>query len=626
MIGRVEVEIERPVRRGGRFDMRAGVTSSATFVLIGVGGLVRATDSGLGCPDWPGCSTTWDVHAVIEYSHRTLAGVVMALVVAVAVAAWRARRDDRIMVIAAVSAAVLVFAQAALGGLVVLLELQARLVTLHLSFALALAGLTVFIAERALRGPIPTLRRAPPGAGAMVFRAALLAAGAVFAQMLLGSWVTGRGAGLAFIDFPLMDGSLVPPLSAEAEQLHFAHRLMAVVVIALVLVAGFLAFRASRESGDRGNGGVRTLAVTAAGLVVVQVALGAANVWSRLAPAFVVAHLVGGALLWGVLVALALGVRRLAALPVLGGSDRAAEVTERNATRAAREKILAYVRLTKPRIIQLLLVTTLPTMLLAERGVPSPWLIAATLGAGTLAAGSANAINSYIDRRIDQVMRRTRGRPLPRNEIPPRAALAFGIGLGVLAFGWLWLAVNPLAAALGVAAILFYVFVYTLWMKRTTPQNIVIGGAAGCVPVLVGWAAVTGSVQLPALVLFAIVFYWTPPHFWALALRYQGDYAAARVPMLPVVRGAAETSRQIVLYSLLLVAVTLLLVPAAGMGLIYLAAAVALGGVFLAYAVWVWRQSGAGRAPIQLFRYSISYLTLLFAAIGLDSLVRVPLG
>jgi protoheme IX farnesyltransferase len=232
----------------------------------------------------------------------------------------------------------------------------------------------------------------------------------------------------------------------------------------------------------------------------------------------------------------------------------------------------------------------------------------------------------YVDRDIDDVMRRTRHRPLPRHAVEPRAALAFGIALSAVAFAWLTVTVNLLSAVLALSATAFYVFVYTLWLKRSTPHNIVIGGAAGCVPVLVAWAAVTGEVGLPALVLFAIVFYWTPPHFWALALRYRGDYAAASVPMLPVVRGEAETARQIVLYTIALIAVSLLLLPAAGMGWIYLVAAVVLGGLFLWGALRLRADAGDGRAAIRLFRYSISYLTLLFAAVAVDALLRLPLA
>ena len=291
---------------------------------------------------------------------------------------------------------------------------------------------------------------------------------------------------------------------------------------------------------------------------------------------------------------------------------------------ASRAQILrAYVALTKPRIIELLLVTPVPTMVLAARGIPSVWLMIAVVLGGTMAAGGANAINQYVDRDIDDVMRRTRNRPLPRQAVPPRSALIFGIGLSIVSFVFLVLTVNLLSALLALSAIGFYVFVYTLWLKRSTPQNIVIGGAAGSVPVLVAWASVTGSVGIPALVLFAIVFYWTPPHFWALALRYKGDYATARVPMMPVVHGEAETARQITLYSILLVAVSLLLYPAAQMGIIYLVSAVALGIAFVWYALRVQRNVADGRAAINLFRFSISYLTLLFAAVAVDSLIRL---
>ena len=283
-----------------------------------------------------------------------------------------------------------------------------------------------------------------------------------------------------------------------------------------------------------------------------------------------------------------------------------------------REVVKAYVALTKPRIIELLLVTTVPTMVIAQRGLP-PWtLVSATLIGGTLAAGSANAINNYVDRDIDSLMDRTSRRPLPRHAVTPSAAMRFGVVLGVLSFAWLAATVNLLSAVLAVAAILFYVFVYTLGLKRRSAQNIVIGGAAGCVPVLVGWAAVTGEVGLPALVLFAIVFAWTPPHFWALALKYSDDYARAGVPMLPVVFGKAETARQILLYTLLLFAITLMFGPIGGMGALYLASALLLGGVFVYRAVQLLR-SNTEAAAMRLFRYSITYLGLLFVAMAVDA-------
>lgn len=282
--------------------------------------------------------------------------------------------------------------------------------------------------------------------------------------------------------------------------------------------------------------------------------------------------------------------------------------------------VRAYFGLTKPKIIRLLLITTVPTMMVAAQGWPSTWLVVATMLGGALAAGSANTINCYVDRDIDQVMRRTARRALVQHDVAPRNALRFGVALGVASFAWLWATVNLLSAVLAVAAILFYVFVYTLGLKRRSTQNIVIGGAAGCVPVLVGWAAVTGEVGLPALALFAIVFYWTPPHFWALAVKYRDDYAAAHVPMLPVVRGVTETARQILLYTVLLVAVSLIFGGMGGMGLLYLSASILLGGVFIAYAVRLVREP-TERVAMRVFSYSITYLGLLFAAMAVDAVV-----
>jgi protoheme IX farnesyltransferase len=283
----------------------------------------------------------------------------------------------------------------------------------------------------------------------------------------------------------------------------------------------------------------------------------------------------------------------------------------------------SLVALTKPRIIELLLVTTVPTMLLAQRGLPSARLVLATLIGGTLAAGSANTINCYIDRDIDAVMKRTSRRPIGRGLIKPGEALAWGIFLGAAATLMLGLLANWLAAALADSAILFYIFVYTLLLKRRSPSNIVIGGAAGCFPVLVGWAAVRGTVAVPALVLFAVIFLWTPPHFWALAMKFRGDYAAANVPMLPVVAAPIVVTRKIVWYSYAMVAATLALVPYAGW--IYGTLALGLGGWFLLEAHRLHARVAAGTetnpAPMRLFHLSIGYLTLLFAAVAVTALL-----
>jgi protoheme IX farnesyltransferase len=288
---------------------------------------------------------------------------------------------------------------------------------------------------------------------------------------------------------------------------------------------------------------------------------------------------------------------------------------------ATRTRAAAYLALTKPRIIELLLVTTLPTMVVAEAGLPPLGLMVWTLVGGALAAGGANALNMVVDRDIDAVMARTRNRPLVTGEVSVAAALRFALGLEVAAFFLLWGAVNLLSAALAVGATLFYVLVYTLWLKRTSTRNIVIGGAAGAVPVLVGWAAVRGELDWAPVVLFAVIFYWTPPHFWALAVRYREDYAAAEVPMLPAVVGVRRTAVRILGYSLALWALTVLFGAVAHMGALYLVAAVALGGIFTWYAVQLVRSATPERA-MRLFTWSITYITLLFGAMALDQLVR----
>jgi protoheme IX farnesyltransferase len=286
-----------------------------------------------------------------------------------------------------------------------------------------------------------------------------------------------------------------------------------------------------------------------------------------------------------------------------------------------RSRAAAYVALTKPRIIELLLVTTVPTMVVAARGLPPIGLMIATVVGGTMAAGGANAINMYVDRDIDKLMHRTRHRPLVTGVIEPRNALIFALGLEVAAFLFLWATVNLLSAVLAVSATLFYVFVYTLWLKRTSSHNIVIGGAAGAVPVLVGWSAVTDRLDWAPVVLFAVIFYWTPPHFWALAIKYRDDYAAADVPMLPAVASLRTTASRIVLYTLVLWGLTVLFSPVAGMGLLYLLSAIVLGAVFMALALQLLRNATPA-AAMRLFTYSITYITLLFGAIALDQLLR----
>jgi protoheme IX farnesyltransferase len=600
-----------------RFQKLSIATTASTVLLVAVGGLVRATGSGLGCPGWPTCFGRWvpplEYHAIIEYSHRLLASIVVVLVGVQAVVAWRTHRRVRRILWPALAAVALVFVQAGLGGVVVEGGLEATIVALHFATAMALlAALTIVTANAFFPKDTPSTGRSSPGFA----RLTLWAGGATGALLVIGAYVRAEGAGLAFRDWPLMDGRLVPTLGGAAT-LMFVHRVLAAIVLVLVV---WVAIRA-RTRADRSPALV-ALSTAAIGLLGAQILVGAANVWSELSAAAVTAHVALSALVWSSLVALATVSRRLAE----EGRRRPTDVDVRhNGKRGSlRQTTASYFQLTKPRVIELLLVTTVPAMILARRGMPSVWLVLATLLGGAMAAGSANAINCYLDRDIDEVMRRTRRRPLPAHEIEPERALSFGYALGAVSFFFLSITVNVLAATLALSAIAFYIFVYTMWLKRSSTQNIVIGGAAGAVPVLVGWAAVTGTVGLPAWIMFAIVFVWTPPHFWALAMRYRGDYAAAGVPMLPVVRGADETRRRILRYSLALFATSMLLIPLGRLGPVYGATAVVLGGWFVWRALQLWR-SPSPAEPLRLFRYSIVYLAALFAAVALDAVLPAGL-
>ena len=290
--------------------------------------------------------------------------------------------------------------------------------------------------------------------------------------------------------------------------------------------------------------------------------------------------------------------------------------------RRSQSMLRSYVALTKPRIISLLVFTALGGMFLASGGTPDPLLTVIVLSGGAIAAGGANALNHYLDRDIDQLMRRTATRPVASGSIPPVHAMWFGVALNVLAFGILGWLVNPLSAVLTLSATLFYVFVYTMTLKRSTPQNIVIGGAAGAVPPMVGWVAVTGSLDLPALYMFAIVFFWTPPHFWALALLIKDDYSEAGVPMLPVVAGISETKRSILLYTILLTALTAMFFTTRAVGWVYFVGALALGIGFVYSAYRLMRRPGIEGAK-STYLYSLAYLALLFTLMMIDSMVGV---
>jgi protoheme IX farnesyltransferase len=296
-------------------------------------------------------------------------------------------------------------------------------------------------------------------------------------------------------------------------------------------------------------------------------------------------------------------------------------VAQQSVTRV--EKVKGYISLTKPRVMELLLVTTVPVMILAEGGIPDLWLVLATVIGGAMSAGAAGAFNCYIDRDIDKVMKRTKNRPLVTGVLSPTEALVFSWTMAVLSTVWLYFTTNPLTAALSVGAIFFYVVIYTLWLKRWTSQNIIWGGIAGCFPVLIGWAAVANSLSWAPFILFAVVFLWTPPHYWPLSMKYRDDYKSAGVPMLAVVRGRAQVGLQVILYAWATVACSLLLVPVASMGILYTVVAAASGGWFIyeTHRLYNLAIRHEHVSPMRVFHGSISYLTLLFLAIGIDPLL-----
>ena len=290
-------------------------------------------------------------------------------------------------------------------------------------------------------------------------------------------------------------------------------------------------------------------------------------------------------------------------------------------TLSLRSKLLGFIALMKLRVVELLLITTVPTMIVAEEGIPSVWLIIATVFGGTLAAGGANAINMYIDRDIDKLMERTKNRPLVTGVLTSTEALSFAIAIEAIAFVWLWIFVNLLSAVLAASACLFYVFVYSLWLKRSSTSNIVIGGAAGAVPVLIGWSSVTNSIDWPPIILFLVIFLWTPPHFWALAIRYKDDYSNAEVPMLPVIEGTKVTGYRMVLYAFQVWAASLIFVPVADMGVVYLITAIVMGAIFTLFSFQV-MINPIKKSAMRLFGFSISYITILFSLMAVDQLVR----
>lgn len=630
-------------------------TVLTTFALIVLGSLARLHPAGSGCGnDWPRCNGSWlpslAWEPFVEYTHRGTALAAIVLTVATALTAFRTLSVSRRVRLSAAAGLSAIALQSAIGGFAARWGAPPAIAIVHLTAAMLFLGFAIatVVAVAAQRGTPSWLAILGHGPGAFTDRpfAIVASIGAAIALLLVvfGASTSASGA-LACATWPLCDPRM-EGLDNETV-IHLGYR--ATVLLGTLAAAGsaVLAWRRGASST------ARYLTITAIALVALQSGLNAVAgligdpIWIS-SP-----HLMLATLFWITMLGVAMaawGPRpQPASATTLGGivpsatsshsvDFRASSLVSPDAAMVLtspipaygleltsspflrlRQVVADYLALTKPGIMTLLLTTTLGAMLMAARGLPPFWLVAMTLMGGVLASGGANVLNCYLDRDIDAQMSRTRHRAIAAGRIDPEAALIFGIVLSaasVFLLGW---AVNWTAAALALAGNLFYVFVYTKWLKRATPYNIVIGGAAGAAPPLVGWAAVTGDLSPLAWGLFAIIFAWTPPHFWALALLKQGEYTRASVPMLPVVNGEAETRRQIVIYTVVLCLVCLALIPL-GMGAIYLGSALLLNGIFLGYAVWLFVRPSK-RIARQMFFFSLWYLALLFTAAVVDRIV-----
>ena len=597
----------------GAFRYLALAAALATFLLIAIGGIVRVTGSGLGCPDWPTCFGRLlpapNIQSQIEYSHRFWASAVTSPLILIAVFwAWRRFRNIKLIWQPFLWSLPLLALQGLLGAAVVLGELPPALVALHLGGAFLLLGLLICATVMAY-----VRQRDPAQADRLVFRSpfARLALGAVigiFVVLVSGAFTAASGAAYACSGWPLCNGQLIP--SHPLGWLHMFHRLLVFLLALHMLRLLVSAWRTQRS---------QRAILSAATLTVVfffaQVLIGAIKVSSGFPIYLLALHVSTAAAVWAMAVVTAV---------LIGLAGRSAQEEAREAARLAnrRQRLVDFLHLTKPVIVGLLLLTTYAGMVVGAKALPNLSLTFWTLLGGALAAGGSGAINQYIDRDIDQRMTRTARRPIAAGRLTPAEGYAYGLSMLVVAFYVLAVFVNLLAALLALAGMIYYIFLYSLWLKHATVQNIVIGGGAGAIPPLVGWAAVTGHVGIPALFLFAIIFMWTPPHFWALALVKRRDYARAGVPMLPVVRGERATRNQILLYTLELVALTLLMPIFNMAGSVYALSAILLGAMLIIAAWRVWRLGG-NKIAWQMYRYSSMYLAFLFLALVVDALVKI---
>ncbi|HVP20603.1 MAG TPA: heme o synthase [Anaerolineaceae bacterium] len=599
----------------GKFRYLLLTASILTFLLIIMGGIVRVTESGLGCPDWPTCYgqliPPLRLDSLIEYIHRLIAALTTPFILASAIVGWWKYRAIKWVSRPPLIALIFLAIEIGLGAITVLTELPPEIVAIHLGTALTVLALMLTATVTAF-----SRRQNPDLPDRLSFRSpfartTLWTLGAVFVVLVSGAVVAGSDSTRACAGWPLCNGMLFP---IDIHQwIHMIHRFIVGISSILVLVVVVRAWRSQRSQT------AILPAATLMGLLYLAQAFVGALKTTRDFPVFLLAlHVATAAAVWAATVILVV---------VTGLAGRSPEDEKKEAATRVdfRQHTRDLIMMTRPVVVLLLLVTAYGGMVVGQQGIPPFGLAFWTLLGGALAAGGAQAVNMYVDRDIDRLMQRTANRPLPAGRLTPAEGLAWGLGLCTASIYIVAGFVNSLAALLVLVGILYYVIIYTLVLKRTSAQNIVIGGGAGALPPLVGFASAAGHLNLEAAVLFVLIFLWTPPHFWALAIVRLKDYARAGVPMLPVVSGEAVTRRQIMVYAVFLVVVSMVL-PLLGMtGMIYLVSA-ALLGAWLLYAAWkVWKVEG-NKVAWTLYRVSSLYLAFLFTALIADALIRIPTG
>jgi len=595
------------------------ITSILSFGLLVLGVILRVSDASNTCLDWPTCSgslvESFASPAILPYLHRVLAALTGLGLFASLVYAWREYRKIRWLVYPLIAALVLMVAQIFLGRLIAIQGEQPYYSALHFAMALVVLGLSVFATVLAFWNTYGSTEEADAPFGLKIHLSyksqfgllSFWTLGAVMLLFMSGTLVSASGANAACQGWPLCDGTI------PGDYLGWINLVHRIITLAAGLLAAGLLVQAWRT--QRSQTGI-LVATTAASVLFFSQALMGGVEAAQAYPAYLIAlHIITAGAVW---------VAFVIQVSLVGVANRTAreEAAEAQVWKDRDLKVLLkdYLMLTKPVVVALLLVTTFAGMVIGAQAWPSLSLVFWTVLGGFLAAGGSGAINQYIDRHDDDKMQRTANRPIPAGRLTPSEGLAFGVAATLASFYLMVAMVNFLAALLTLAGIIYYVLLYSMLLKKTTVQNIVIGGGAGAIPPLVGWAAATGSLNVPALFLFAVVFMWTPPHFWALALVRKKDYARAGIPMLPVVRGEKETRWQILLYTIELVVLTLVL-PLFGLGGgIYFVAAIVLGGLLLLSAWNVWRGEG-NKVAWKMYRHSSMYLAFLFLALMVDALV-----